>query len=469
MNLPIQTEAGVPSTHSSLWARLLDMLVIAAGAQITMSGEGVPGHAGYDSALVAFTLLATLLVFPPFGLYRTARTHLFWRCVCVPGIVWLLTLAGTTVIASVIHRPYHPELAWFSEWALVSGLGLIACRLLDSALSLRRGDQAASYRSVAIVGSGMHCRQLLRKVDTTPDSVYHVATLFDSGPDLGEPPGNVPAFRDREGFASYVRRYGIDELWLALPLSEEKTILEFTELFRNDLVNIRFIPDVSGLALFEGEMVNLGGTPAINLVGSPISAEALAQKDVFDRLFAGVVLLVISPLLLAIAIAVKLTSRGPVLFTQRRKGANGKVFNIYKFRSMRLHAQTHGVVEQATRGDPRITRVGAFLRRTSLDELPQFINVLRGEMSVVGPRPHAIEHDTLYQDIVDNYIHRYRIKPGITGWAQVNGFRGETDRIEKMQGRVEHDLYYLSNWSFWLDMKIVVATIFKGLVHRNAY
>ncbi|WP_322059934.1 undecaprenyl-phosphate glucose phosphotransferase [Paraburkholderia sp. J63] len=469
MNQPTQTEASAPSFNGSLLARLLDMLVIAAGAQITMSGHGVPGQAGYDSALVAFTLLATLLVFPSFGLYRTARTHLLWRCVCVPGIVWLLALAAATLIASVMHRPYHPAFAWFSSWAIVSGLGLIACRVLDSALSLRRADQTASYRMVAIVGTGAHCRQLLRKVETTPDSIYHIATLFDTGPDLGEPPGTVPAFRDRAGFAAYVRRYHIDELWLALPLSEEKTILAFTELFRNDLVNIRFIPDVSGLALFEGEMVNLGGTSAINLVGSPLSSEALAQKEVFDRIFACFVLVASLPLLLAIALAVKLTSRGPVLFTQRRKGANGKVFNIYKFRSMRLHVQAHGVVKQATRGDSRITRVGAFLRRTSLDELPQFINVLRGEMSVVGPRPHALEHDTLYQDIVDNYIHRYRIKPGITGWAQVNGFRGETDRIEKMRDRVEHDLYYLSNWSFGLDMRIVLATIFTGLVHRNAY
>jgi lipopolysaccharide/colanic/teichoic acid biosynthesis glycosyltransferase len=158
-----------------------------------------------------------------------------------------------------------------------------------------------------------------------------------------------------------------------------------------------------------------------------------------------------------------------VFFTQRRRGANGKIFHIYKFRSMRVHAEAAGVVKQATRGDPRVTRVGAFLRKTSLDELPQFFNVLRGEMSVVGPRPHAIEHDKLYQDIVDGYIHRYRIKPGITGWAQVNGFRGETDRIEKMQGRVAHDLYYLSNWSFELDMRIVVATIVKGLKHSNAY
>jgi exopolysaccharide biosynthesis polyprenyl glycosylphosphotransferase len=195
----------------------------------------------------------------------------------------------------------------------------------------------------------------------------------------------------------------------------------------------------------------------------------LLQKEVFDRLFALVALIVISPILLGCAIAVKLSSRGPVFFRQRRKGADGRVFTIYKFRTMRLHEQKPGILEQATRDDPRITSVGAFLRRTSLDELPQFFNVLRGDMSVVGPRPHALEHDDLYQNIVSGYIHRYRIKPGITGWAQINGYRGETDRLEKMEGRVAHDLYYLRNWSFWLDVKIIMATIFKGLHHPNAY
>jgi putative colanic acid biosysnthesis UDP-glucose lipid carrier transferase len=166
---------------------------------------------------------------------------------------------------------------------------------------------------------------------------------------------------------------------------------------------------------------------------------------------------------------VKLSSPGPVFFRQKRKGIDGNQFEIYKFRSMKVHAETAGKITQATRRDPRITAVGAFLRRTSLDELPQFFNVLRGDMSVVGPRPHAAEHDELYRRIVNGYIHRYWIKPGITGWAQINGFRGETDRVEKMQRRVEHDLFYLQNWSFAFDMRIVFATFVKGFVHSNAY
>jgi Undecaprenyl-phosphate glucose phosphotransferase len=280
----------------------------------------------------------------------------------------------------------------------------------------------------------------------------------------------VTMFDNLEAFADYIRGNDLHELWLALPLSEERTIFKLVSEFRDDLVNIRFMPDVRSLALFDsGGVIDLVGVPAINLVASPLSPNALLKKDLFDRVFAAAALIGLAPLLIAIAIAVKLSSRGPVFFKQKRKGADGRVFTIYKFRSMRIHAQEQGVLKQATRDDPRITKVGAFLRRTSLDELPQFFNVLRGDMSVVGPRPHALEHDDLYQKVVTGYIHRYRIKPGITGWAQVNGYRGETDRIEKMERRVAHDLYYLSNWSFALDMRIIAATVVKGLVQSTAY
>jgi Undecaprenyl-phosphate glucose phosphotransferase len=209
--------------------------------------------------------------------------------------------------------------------------------------------------------------------------------------------------------------------------------------------------------------------PAINLAASPLSKRDRMAKEIFDRAFAAVALLVVSPVLLILAVAVKISSPGPVFFTQMRSGADGNAFRIYKFRSMRVHVEEHGSLRQANRNDPRTTRIGWFMRRTSLDELPQFFNVLRGEMSVVGPRPHALEHDEHYQSIVSGYIHRYRIKPGITGWAQINGFRGETDRIEKMQSRVEYDLFYLRNWSFALDLRIVLATIFRGFRHSNAY
>lgn len=450
-------------------ARLSDAVVIAGGALLTASASGISDGAGYNSALVAFSMLMALMLFPSCGMYRVVRRRLFWRCVCVPAFVWLFVLSVSCLLVTTLHRSYRPATEWLKEWALISAAGVVVCRLAAHAICLRLARYKPSTSTVAVVGGAVNCRQLVRKVSATPDSVYRVTAAFDTDPKARHIPLGLPTFCDREAFADYVRNAHIDELWLAIPLSEGPVIVSFIELFRNDLINIRFIPDVSGLSVFNARMANLEGTSAINLVASPIASHALIGKEVFDRIFALFVLLAIAPVLIAVAVAVKCSSSGPVLFTQRRKGANGKIFNIYKFRSMRMHAEAMGVVRQATRDDPRVTRVGAFLRRTSLDELPQFFNVLRGEMSVVGPRPHAIEHDKLYQDIVDGYIHRYRIKPGITGWAQINGFRGETDRIEKMQGRVAHDLYYLNNWSFWLDIQIVLATVFKGLVHRNAY
>jgi len=346
---------------------------------------------------------------------------------------------------------------------------MVAGRLVTHFVLAHVRNAGLNVHQVAVVGCGGHCGAVVRKIEAKPAAGFRAAAIYNLCPDTSAAHAKVPVFLDLTAFSYFVRSQDVHEIWLALPLSEERTILALVNEFRNDLINVRFMPDVRSLALFESDMTTLLGVPAINLVASPLSPHALMQKEIFDRLFAAAALIGLMPLLLIIAVAVKLSSPGPVLFKQRRKGADGRVFSIYKFRSMRLHVEQAGVVKQATRNDPRITRVGAFLRRTSLDELPQFFNVLRGDMSVVGPRPHAIEHDDLYQKVVAGYIHRYRIKPGITGWAQVNGFRGETDRVEKMERRVAHDLYYLGHWSFALDLRIIARTIVNGLRHTNAY
>ena len=181
------------------------------------------------------------------------------------------------------------------------------------------------------------------------------------------------------------------------------------------------------------------------------------------------ILLLISPVLLVVAIGVKLSSPGPVFFRQQRNGWGGKPIHVLKYRSMVVHQEAVGTVTQASKQDARITAFGAFLRRTSLDELPQFWNVMTGEMSIVGPRPHAVAHNDQYKVLVDDYMLRHRVKPGITGWAQINGYRGETDTLDKMQKRVEYDLYYIEHWSVWLDLKIIALTVFKGFVNKNAY
>jgi putative colanic acid biosynthesis UDP-glucose lipid carrier transferase len=208
--------------------------------------------------------------------------------------------------------------------------------------------------------------------------------------------------------------------------------------------------------------------PVVELNHPASNGGAGLIKVIFDRLFAALVLVLLSPLFIAIAIAIRAESPGPILFRQPRLGLNGQRFDVLKFRSMKLH-QEREQVTQATRDDPRVTTVGRFLRRTSLDELPQFFNVLMGDMSVVGPRPHALPHNDLYKDKLAMYMQRHRVKPGITGWAQINGYRGETDTDEKMAHRVQFDLYYIQHWSFWMDLKIILWTAFKGWTSQNAY
>ncbi|AXL50329.1 undecaprenyl-phosphate glucose phosphotransferase [Paraburkholderia caffeinilytica] len=450
--------------------RLVDVILIVAGALLAshIRFEDI-AQTRVDGAFITFSVALALVSFPVFGLYESWRGRSLLRLTGQLSLVWLLVQMGGLVLMFSVHRTDIVSRLWFIYWTATSAAALIGSRLVLHTVLRSVRYAGMNLRNVAVVGGGSHCKEVVGKVQASPASGFRASALFEVGAgDIFASKG-IAVFQDFEKFAEHVRRSGIQELWLALPLSEAETMARFVSEFRDDLVNIRFIPDVRSMALFDAGVVDLIGAPAISLVASPLPARAMVQKEIFDRLFAALALLALTPLLVVIAIAVKCSSRGPVFFKQYRKGADGQVFRIYKFRTMRAHAEKAGVVTQATKGDPRITRVGAILRRTSLDELPQFFNVLRGEMSVVGPRPHAIEHDELYQKVVDGYIHRYRIKPGITGWAQVNGFRGETDRIEKMQKRVEHDLYYLCNWSFALDLRIVAATVAKGFINLNAY
>jgi putative colanic acid biosynthesis UDP-glucose lipid carrier transferase len=228
------------------------------------------------------------------------------------------------------------------------------------------------------------------------------------------------------------------------------------------------VPDLFVFDLFHANWSSVAGMPVVSVYEDPFFGIEGGIKRLEDVLLGSLILLMVSPLMLLIALGVKLTSPGPVLFKQRRYGLNGQVVEVWKFRSMTVCDDGDRVV-QAKKNDARVTPFGAFLRRTSLDELPQFINVLQGQMSIVGPRPHAVAHNEEYRNMIQGYMLRHKVKPGITGWAQVNGWRGETDTLDKMQSRVDCDLAYVRNWSLWLDIKIIIKTVFKGFVGNNVY
>jgi Undecaprenyl-phosphate glucose phosphotransferase len=277
---------------------------------------------------------------------------------------------------------------------------------------------------------------------------------------------------DIDDLLADVRRLGITTVIVALPLSADLRLVAALNKLSLVSVDVRLCPDEFGLQLGHVGVSHVGGLSLLNVMDRPLRDWRWIAKEIEDRVLAAMILLLISPLMLTLALLVKLDSPGPVFFRQKRYGLNNRLIEILKFRTMHDSSRDENAEQLTLRNDPRVTRLGAFLRRTSMDELPQFINVLRGEMSIVGPRPHALAAKAgrlLYQDAVRYYDSRHRMKPGITGWAQINGWRGGTDTVEQIRKRVEHDLYYIENWSIGLDLRIILRTVLGGFTGRYAY
>ena len=264
---------------------------------------------------------------------------------------------------------------------------------------------------------------------------------------------------------AYVKANQIQLIYLSLPMASQPRITQLLDALKDTTASVYFVPDLFVTDLIQGRSDSVCGLPVISVCETPFRGPSGVLKRISDVVLASLILVLISPIMLAVAIAVKLSSPGPVIFRQRRYGLDGREIIVYKFRSMTV-TEDGNHIAQARKGDARVTRVGAVLRRTSLDELPQFINVLQGRMSIVGPRPHAVAHNELYRGLIKSYMVRHKVRPGITGWAQVNGFRGETDSLEKMEARVRCDLDYLRNWSLLLDLLIIWRTI--RLVFRDS-
>ncbi len=260
----------------------------------------------------------------------------------------------------------------------------------------------------------------------------------------------------------------VDEIYIALPMVAQQRIKQFLNEFSDTTVDVFLVPDLFSYSSHISQLRMFGNLQTISIFTSPFDGEGAIIKRIEDIILGSFFTLISLPAMLFVAIGIKLTSPGPILFKQNRYGLNGKQIEVWKFRTMRV-MENSAVVTQATRNDPRITKFGAFLRKTSLDELPQFFNVLQGRMSIVGPRPHAVAHNEQYRVLVENYMIRHKVKPGITGLAQINGFRGETDTLDKMEKRIQYDLAYIQSWSLFLDLKIVFLTFFRGFVGKNAF
>lgn len=332
--------------------------------------------------------------------------------------------------------------------------------------SLRKGGQ---IRRAVIVGANELGHKLADRIHQQRSLMVRVDAFFDDRLDdrcdaklLSIVAGGL------EDVADYVTKFDIDLVYITLPILNQPRVIDLVNSLRDTTASIYFVPDVFIFDLVQARLDSVNGVPVISVFESPLVGINAVHKRVFDLVVSGLILLLIAPILVVIAGLVKLSSKGPVFFKQRRYGMDGDEIWVYKFRSMSV-CEDGDKVTQATKNDARVTRLGAILRKTSLDELPQLINVLQGSMSIVGPRPHAVAHNEHYRKLIRGYMWRHKVKPGITGWAQVNGYRGETDTIDKMEGRVLHDITYLKHWSIWLDIIIMLKTIKLVFKDSQAY
>jgi putative colanic acid biosynthesis UDP-glucose lipid carrier transferase len=310
---------------------------------------------------------------------------------------------------------------------------------------------------------------LASRVGDTPYSRIEFAGFFDDR-DLSrlDASSDYRMIGRLNELPQFVREKDIQLIYLSLPMASQPRILQVLDELKDTTASIFFVPDMFVTDLIQGRTGSVCGMPVISVCETPFTGSNGLVKRLSDIVLSVLILVLISPILLVVAAAVKLGSPGPVIFRQRRYGLDGKQIVVYKFRSMTV-TEDGASVQQATKNDSRITPLGAILRKTSIDELPQFINVLQGRMSIVGPRPHAVAHNEMYRKLIKGYMVRHKVKPGITGWAQVNGFRGETETLDKMQGRIDYDLDYLRNWSLWLDLYIIFKTVRLVLKDQQAY
>jgi len=460
----IKYPADIPARN--FYRRLLDPL-IAIGLLYLISVLIGHGFSAQHVVLAILTFFISSTVFSWSDPWREATANNFLSKLKAVLLAWslvtvLLLFFGYVAGLSVL----------FAQQAIVIWLVLTPPVLLFAQIVLQKassGLRRTGIRSVVLVGVNELSVKLAERVDENPDLRMEVSGFFDDR-DISRQPDDqrVPLLGSMSDIPAYVRQNNIHTIFISQPISAQPRIRKLLNELQDTTASIYFLPDIYVFDLIQARFDSVAGLPVVAICESPFTGINSMIKRGSDIVLASIIQLMLLPVMLGIAIAIKATSPGPVIFRQRRYGLDGEEIIVYKFRSMTVCEDGARVV-QATKDDQRITRIGAFLRKTSLDELPQFFNVLQGRMSIVGPRPHAVAHNELYRKQIKGYMLRHKVRPGITGWAQVNGLRGETDTLDKMEARIAYDLDYLKRWSLALDLWIIVRTFKVELMRDNAY
>lgn len=438
-------------------------------SQLIIAASYGLSSAAFDQRLCAHSaalLISTVFISAAFN--RCPRYHS--RCLARKiamsrdvALSWSATVAVLLVLGMASGTAAAYDGRVMLTWFLVTPVALVASRFAMQAAA------DAETRSAVVIGYNEVCSKFAAACASHPAMSIDMQGFFD---DRATPQGAAsmshPLLGSMANVAHYTRQHNIKLIFISLPMSAQPRIRQLIDELHDTTASVYFLPDVYTFNLMQGRVNAMGGMPAIAICETPLTGINRSIKRASDIVFAVLMLITFAPLMAAIALAIKLSSRGPAIFRQRRYGLHGEEIIVYKFRSM-LVSEDEGPVIQASKDDPRVTRLGAFLRRSSLDELPQLINVLQGRMSLVGPRPHAVAHNELYRKLIKGYMLRHKVKPGITGWAQVHGLRGETATLDRMQARIDHDLAYLRDWSIWRDMWIMLLTVKTVLGRDNAH
>lgn len=446
---------------------MVDVVVISISMLVAVAIYQVPLSVEYlvltGISVFVFELLAAVK-----GIYRSWRMETFIAEVVSVSGVWLVTVLTLVLIGFATKTSSDFSRVTIMIWSVIVLLGLSGMRALYRAFLRALRADGRNTRTVAFAGYSKASQKMAQHITAQPWMGLRILGCFDdrSVTRLGD--AELPLLGDLKELLVQARAGQVDLVYITLPMHAERRIVKLIDQLADTTASVYVVPDIFVFELFHAQWSTVGEMPVVSVFESPFYGVNGGVKRLEDVVIGSLILLMILPLMALIALGIKITSPGSVLFKQRRYGLKGEIVEVWKFRSMTVSDNGDKVV-QAKKGDARITPFGAFLRRTSLDELPQFFNVLQGTMSIVGPRPHAVAHNEEYRGLIHGYMLRHKVKPGITGWAQINGWRGETDTLDKMKGRLNCDLAYVRNWSLWFDIKIIFLTVFKGFVGKNAY
>lgn len=451
-------------------------------ALVFVCGTGLYlGYVGLKAAHLTEYLMANLLAavfYVIFTQFSTGyRPSVLRKPLCYLGrllVCWAGVFAALAILAFLLKISTIYSRIWFTGFAILGFVALTISRLLAAKLMRILARSGRMERRAVIVGGGKNAEDLILALNQQPDNDIRICGIFDDRDDRRSPPivAGYPKLGNISELIEFARVARIDMLIVSLPITAEERVLTLMQKLWVLPVDVRLSAHATNMRLRPRAYSYIGSVPMLDILDKPINDWDAIAKRLFDIVFSLLGIVLFSPIMLATAIAIKLDSKGPVIFKQKRHGFNNEVINVWKFRSMYSDQCDPTAKLAVTKNDSRVTRVGRFIRKTSIDELPQFFNALGGSLSLVGPRPHAVSansNNVLYNDVVDGYFARHKVKPGVTGWAQINGWRGEIDKAEKIVMRTEYDLSYIENWSLWFDLKILFLTPIRLLNTENAY